>query len=142
LRNDRRVGCVHEPRPPFGQSLEESLETILVVDDHDLIREMLAAALTNSGYQVVTAKTGVEALSVSALHSGAIQLLLTDLEMPGMKGADLAERLRSCRPQIQVLFMSGFSEALVGPDLNFIPKPFNLAVLAERIRTILAMSRA
>ena len=126
------------PAPPLGGA-----ETILLVEDNESVRHLLARALRRRGYTVLDAASGDEALALSAGHEGAIDMLLTDVVMPGMRGPTLASRLSALRPGMRVLFMSGYTgdapgdagaEAEVFPLLQ---KPFTPAQLTERIRALL-----
>ncbi len=118
-------------------------ETILIVEDHDDVRRLLSSVLKNSGYVVLDAANGAEALLITERHSGAIDLVITDIVMPGMTGRDLAARLRILRPQTKVLFMSGYADSEIvdqratEPSGAYIQKPFPPNVLAARVRQML-----
>ena len=111
--------------------------TILVVDDDADVREVTAAILATRGHTLLTAASGAEALTICARHAGAIDLLLTDVEMPRMTGPRLARAVRSIRSEIRVLFMSGTAEAtdLEAPLLG---KPFTVRALVGHVSAILA----
>jgi signal transduction histidine kinase/ActR/RegA family two-component response regulator len=85
-------------------------ETILVVEDEDEVRSLASEFLKSAGYSVLTAKDGVEALEVSERLGGSIQLLLTDVVMPKMRGTELAQKLKACFPSLRVVYMSGYLE--------------------------------
>ncbi|MFB3779652.1 MAG: PAS domain S-box protein [Bryobacteraceae bacterium] len=106
--------------------------TILVVEDQAALRALAARALRNSGYEVLEAADGQEALSIASLRSEPIDLLLTDLAMPGMEGTELASHLRETRPDLKVLYMSGYIEAPEGEA--HIQKPFTIRALQEKVR--------
>jgi CheY-like chemotaxis protein len=128
-----------EPRRGHG-------ETILVVEDEAAMLEVTRRLLEDGGYAVLTASGGEGALRIAAGHPGEIQLLLTDVVMPGMLGKEVATRVAELRPGIAVLYMSGYAQAVIGPmgDLSaghtIIDKPFTAAVLLERVAE--ALSRA
>jgi two-component system, cell cycle sensor histidine kinase and response regulator CckA len=117
--------------------------TVLLVEDEPLVRDLARRALTSSGYLVVACADGQEAMSVAARHDGPIDLLLTDVVMPGMNGRELAERLTAERPGTKVLFTSGhtgdviFRHGVVEEGLDFLAKPYTLHALAEKVRSIL-----
>ena len=105
--------------------------TVLLVDDTRLLRTMIAEHLNALGYSVLVAPSGEEALRLAAGHEGPIDVLLTDVHMPGMAGPELAERLKSSSPQIRIVFMSGTGGgALAGKVLV---KPFTQEQLAEAL---------
>lgn len=116
-------------------------ETILLVEDDEMVRRVAMRVLKSKGYQVLCAASGVEALEVARAHQGHIDLLLTDLVMPRMNGDRLAQELAPLRPKTRVLFTSGYSESAhdhgLGPGVNFLQKPYTPRQLSERVRKIL-----
>jgi nitrogen-specific signal transduction histidine kinase len=122
-------------------------ETILVVEDEPAMLEVTRRILDANGYTVLTAGRGTEAVKIAAEHDGPIDLLLSDVVMPYMLGKEVAARVGALRPGIQVLFMSGYAQNVIGPigDLadgrQIIDKPFTEAVLLQRLTALLA-SRA
>jgi CheY-like chemotaxis protein len=116
-------------------------ETVLVVEDEDAVRALASRSLKSQGYNVLTAGNAEEALNVAERFNGVIHLLLTDVVMPGMKGPDLATRLRTLRPDIRVILMSGYAaEVLTRSDLRqatLIAKPFLPRELAGTVREVL-----
>lgn len=118
-------------------------ETILLVEDEPLVRVTSAKLLARLGYQVIQAADGQEALRLAARHPGTIELLLTDVVMPGMNGRTLSQRLVEQRPEARVLFASGYTENVIvihgvlEDGINFIGKPYSPAALATKIRAIL-----
>jgi signal transduction histidine kinase/CheY-like chemotaxis protein len=108
-------------------------ETVLVVEDEDALREVTRRILTRSGYQVITAANGPEALRIAAEHPGAIHLLLTDVVMPHMLGKEVAEKMRLIKPDTEVIFMSGYarpvlaSQGRLEPGVALVEKPFSEA---------------
>ena len=118
-------------------------ETIMVVEDEDLVRTIAAKTLTSLGYNVLKAACGGDALRLSSRHKGHIDILLTDVVMPHMNGRELAERFTKLRPETKVLYTSGYTDNIIVHQdisyegLNFIPKPFNRRELALQIRKTL-----
>ncbi|HEY5219702.1 MAG TPA: ATP-binding protein [Gemmatimonadaceae bacterium] len=131
------------PRPVLASAIATGEETLLVVEDEDLLRTSLVRVLKQRGYRVLEAAHGGEALRMSLDYQGAIDLVLSDFHMPGMHGRDLIARLRPHRPAMKVLFMSGSSVAAQDepapasvPDA-FIAKPFSTDDLAAKVRALL-----
>jgi signal transduction histidine kinase/CheY-like chemotaxis protein len=130
-----------EARP---SAIPRGSETILVVEDEPDVRELACEFLRVSGYSVLEARNGVEAVAVVARHSGTIHVVLTDMVMPKMGGAELAERLRAIRPDTKVVLMSGYSEYFNEPrnqDISpalILQKPFSRPSLVEKIREALS----
>jgi DNA-binding NtrC family response regulator len=122
---------------------EHGVETVLVVEDEADVRTLTANALTMHGYRVLSASNGVEALQVSEMHDGPIHLLLTDVVMPQLGGMELVEQLQPQRPEMRVLYMSGYADRplvrrfLSDPNVAFLPKPFNADMLAQKVRSVL-----
>ena len=118
-------------------------ETILVVEDDPSVRGLVQEALRVSGYDVLVARHGIEALLTGAKHMGPIHLLLTDVAMPQMSGPEVAEKLTGVRPDIKVLYMSGypdhpvFEQGRVKRDTAFLHKPFTPTVLTQKVREVL-----
>ncbi|MEY2931039.1 MAG: hypothetical protein RL033_1788 [Pseudomonadota bacterium] len=121
-------------------------ETILLVEDDASVRSLLTLLLKRLGYQVLVAPNGQDAVELVGKRSAAelaIDLLLTDVVMPGMNGRQLAERLRSLRPTMQVLYSSGYTDDVIGQhgnvqeQLNFISKPYSITTLGKKIRQVL-----
>jgi PAS domain S-box-containing protein len=116
-------------------------ETVLFVEDEPLLRELGRLVLEEYGYRVFEAETGAHALEVWETQAGAIDLLLTDMVMPGgLNGRELATQLRAEKPNLKVIYTSGYSADLLGKDsvlhvgLNFLPKPYNPQTLAATVR--------
>jgi CheY-like chemotaxis protein len=117
-------------------------ETILVVEDEQAVRSLVVRLLRSMGYWVLEASRVDEALMVCLRHKGPVHLLLTDVVMPQMSGRDLVDRLRPLRPDIRVLFTSGYTEEslhrrVVQPDTAFLQKPFTEEALAHKVRDVL-----
>jgi two-component system cell cycle sensor histidine kinase/response regulator CckA len=121
----------------------QGTETLLLVEDELQVRELTHDILLDHGYRVLTAGDGVEALRVAQAHEGPIHLLLTDVIMPRMSGKELADRLRSGRPEMRVLFTSGYSDdaiahhGVLDVGVHFLSKPFELEALARKVRDVL-----
>ena len=119
-------------------------ETILLVEDELGIRNLIHKVLDRTGYRVLVAANGREALETAQSHSGPIHLLLTDVVMPEMNGVDLAGALQASRPETRVLFISGYAgptgldTANLPPGHGFLPKPFAIAALLGKVRQMLA----
>ena len=118
-------------------------ETILLVEDEDVVRGLARKILMQAGYHVLDAKSGAEAIRLCRAHIGSIDLLLTDVVMPEISGKEVADRLLEIRPAIRVLFMSGYTdEAIVqhgvlDANVKFIQKPFTWVGLTRKVREVL-----
>ncbi len=123
-------------------------ETILLVEDEPAVRGLVLETLQLQGYTVLEARHGIEALLTSARHSGPIHLLLTDVVMPQMSGPEVAEKILTIRPEIKVLYMSGypdhpvFEQGDVSRQGGFLPKPFSPPALAQKVREVLDSVKA
>jgi two-component system, cell cycle sensor histidine kinase and response regulator CckA len=118
-------------------------ETILLVEDEDVVRSFICESLKTMGYNVIEARGGPEALVFCGRSAESVDLLLTDVVMPKMNGPDLAARLVESRPGVRVLFMSGYSEELARYPIAggaFLQKPFTTDQLATKIREVLQSS--
>jgi two-component system, cell cycle sensor histidine kinase and response regulator CckA len=121
----------------FGQ---RGSSTILVADDAPAVLAYVAEVLQTHGYHVLEAVDGVEALKVAAEHSGPIDLLVTDIEMPRLNGLELHRRLRHQRPETRTLFMSGVSDTVLEPEAAFLSKPFVARALMRKVSQVLQAS--
>jgi len=124
-------------------------ETVLLVEDEPGVRDLAREILEGSGYSVLQACDAQEAVFMAERHVGPIHLLLTDVIMPRQSGRALVERLRPLRPEMQVLYMSGYTNdtivrhGVLDPDTLFIQKPFSPAALGHKVRAAIdAVSRA
>ncbi len=123
-------------------------ETLLLVEDEPSVRQASRQFLTRSGYNVLEATDGEDALRTSAKHRGPIHLMITDVVMPRMGGPKLAERLVDERPDMKVLFVSGYAEntilqrGKIDITTRFLQKPFSLKMLARKVREVLEASEA
>jgi CheY-like chemotaxis protein len=131
-----------QPGEPRSPSLPGT-ETILLVEDEDMVRQVARRILERNGYTVKEAGLGTEALRLSGQNSGPIHLLLTDVVMPGMSGRELAELLTQQRPGLKVLYMSGHTEnaivhhGVLEEGIAFIQKPFKHDLLVQKVREVL-----
>ena len=127
--------------PALARSLRGS-ETILLVEDEDALRELTRSVLVENGYTVLAADGPVAALELARLHLHSIQLVLTDVVMPGMDGRALVDKLMPMRPDLRVVYMSGYTGSthreLLDPDAMFLPKPITRAVLLRKVREVLS----
>jgi PAS domain S-box-containing protein len=117
-------------------------ETVLLAEDEDTLRTLARQVLETCGYRVLEAANGEEASRLFERHQGAIHLLLSDVVMPYVNGATLAERLRSANPQLKVLFLTGYVDAATRYGVNetewaFLQKPFTIRSLAQKVRDVL-----
>jgi len=126
-----------------GQAEEETAPTILLVEDETDVREVTRAVLEHAGYRVLESNGPEEALRLGSDHRGHIGLLLSDVVMPGMNGAELALRLQSLQPGLVTVFMSGYADhdvlrkVMHGGMTNYIQKPFTIDVLLSRVAAAL-----
>jgi CheY-like chemotaxis protein len=126
----------------------ETAATILLVEDEPTIRGMAGMYLERNGYCVIPAADGVEAMTLWEKHEKEIDLVLTDLMMPGdVNGQQLVQRLRVDRPNVKAIFMSGYTSDLLdektflGRNANFLPKPYRLNRLAEMVQDCLGRQK-
>jgi two-component system cell cycle sensor histidine kinase/response regulator CckA len=112
--------------------------TVLLVEDEPMVRSVAERALTRHGYSVITADNGEDALEIIARNE-PIDLLISDVVMPGMDGPTMVREARQSRPELKILFMSGYAEEQLRKSIdienvNFLPKPFSVTELAEAAR--------
>src|SRR5207245_10515381 len=136
-------GGAGETPAPAEIELPRGSETVLLVEDEASLRELVRECLEASGYTVLEASHGTAALERSERHPGRIDLLMTDVVMPGMSGRELAERLRASRPEIRILYMSGYTDdavvlhGVLAEDMALLQKPLTAADLAGRLHAML-----
>jgi CheY-like chemotaxis protein len=118
-------------------------ETVLLVEDEPALRELILLTLQKYGYTVLEAADAVSAMQIAEQHQGKIQLLVTDVVMPGIGGRELATRLARLRPEMKVLYISGYPDqailhrGMLEPGLAFLQKPFTAADLTRKVREVL-----
>ena len=131
------VASQPDARAPRGH------ETVLLVEDEPAVREMTQVALQRHGYTVLPAASGAEAIRIAKANQGVIDVVLTDVVMPGMSGPQLVEQLRADHPNLAALFMSGYTSDAVlrhgieTGEADFLQKPFSTSVLAAKLRRVL-----
>jgi CheY-like chemotaxis protein len=133
--------------PAASKEAPSGAGTILLAEDEQEVREVAREFLESGGYTVLEARDGVEALKLAEAHVGSIDLLVTDMVMPGMTGKDLSVKIQEKRKGLQVIFMSGYSEyhavesAHSDPTLRLLSKPFSRAVILRAVRDVLSNPR-
>jgi two-component system cell cycle sensor histidine kinase/response regulator CckA len=131
-----------EPRTASSETSRGS-ETILLVEDEEAVRSLTSRILKKQGYRVMAAQHGREAMEMAAKEEGRIDLVLTDVVMPGMNGRGLVERLTGIRPRIKSLYMSGYTDddiirrGFIEPSKSFLQKPFTSDALLQTVRKVL-----
>ncbi len=135
--SEKRRAAPAETAPPTGS------ETVLVCEDDRMVRHLAAHLLRDAGYTVIEAENGAQALHLAAEHGGPIHLLVTDVIMPDMNGAKLAEALTAARPEVRTLFVSGYTSNVIAhhgvldEGVDFLEKPFSRRALLHRVRDVL-----
>ena len=139
-----RVEVAPAARPQVeAPAVRRGSETILLVEDEDAVRDLTRRCLEASGYRVLQASSAEEATHVLARHGSRLDLLLTDVVMPGASGPELARRLQAERPDLNVLFVSGYTDdsmvaqRVLDPGASFLQKPFTPDTLARKVREVL-----
>jgi CheY-like chemotaxis protein len=118
-------------------------ETILVVEDEELVRDLVTGIMREAGYTILQAGDGKQALDLVGSYAGDIHLVISDMILPDATGTDLFERLSGVRPGMKVLYMSGYTPDVIshagqlGPDAHFIQKPFSLHEFSHKVRAVL-----
>jgi DNA-binding response OmpR family regulator len=116
---------------------------VLLVEDEESVRGLVRETLVSKGYRVLEAENGQAGLAVAAAHDGIIELVITDVVMPGMSGRELADQLVAIRPEVKVLYLSGYtedtivSEGTIESGKAFLQKPFTLQGLSRKVREVL-----
>jgi PAS domain S-box-containing protein len=143
-----RVSSTGEPAAQIAapidyRKVEPGTETILLVEDEANLRYLARQYLEKQGYKVIEAADGAVAMQIAVAHEATIHLLLTDVIMPGMNGRELAQRISEIRPNAKILYMSGYTENVIGHDgtldagVRLLQKPFNLRDLKSKVREVL-----
>ena len=131
------------PAKPEAPASITGSETILLVEDEESVRRLARAFLENRGYTVLEARDGAHAVEICEQRSASIHLMVTDVVMPKMSGHELAQRVAPLRPEMRVLFVSGYTgDALtqqggLGPRAAFLEKPFGPGDLVKKVRQVL-----
>jgi PAS domain S-box-containing protein len=137
------VEATHAPPEPSATSPLAGMETLLVVEDDAMVRQLICESLHAYGYYVLQAVDAADALRRAAAHPAPIQLLLTDVIMPGMNGRELYQRLVALRGDLRVLYMSGYAgdtivrHGILEAGIDFLQKPFTITDLARKVRQVL-----
>jgi CheY-like chemotaxis protein len=132
---------------PASQSAAGGSETVLLVEDEESVRQLVRETLEAKGYRVLEADHGAAALQIASDHNGPIDMLITDVVMPGMSGRELSEQLLASDPDIKILYLSGYTEdavvhqGVLEPGTSFLQKPFTLQALARKVREVLRSER-
>ncbi len=123
--------------------ISDSSQTVLLVEDQDMVQDLVTEILEDEGFKVVSAYNGKEALEVASSYSGSFDLMLTDVIMPEMNGKDLAAKIKELKPELKILFMSGYTgeemrtRGVLEPGMNFIQKPFTPDSLIAKVVEVL-----
>ena len=130
--------------PRFNDAQPPTRETLLVVDDEEVVRKLAARMLVQQGYRVLEARHGQEAVRLLRRAAHRIDAVVTDVAMPGIGGRELGATVAHCWPRVRVLYMSGFperkmvTEGALDPSHPFIQKPFTSEQLGKAVRELLA----
>jgi PAS domain S-box-containing protein len=135
--------AVEGPAERLAEKIRPGSETILLVEDEEAVRKLVRRTLEKQGYRLLVAASGADAVRVAQRHAGPIHLLITDVVMPQMSGRETAERLKAMRPDLHVLYVSGYTETTIvrGGKLDtceiFLQKPFTPQALMRQVRDLL-----
>jgi DNA-binding NtrC family response regulator len=122
----------------MGESVTRQPGTVLLVEDEESVRELVRATLEKQGYTVLDTGKGDVALQMAQSHAGPIDILISDLVLPGMGGRELGSKVNESHPETKILIVSGYPEDMVvGPGIEFLQKPFTLQALAGKVQDVL-----
>jgi two-component system cell cycle sensor histidine kinase/response regulator CckA len=122
----------------MGESVTRQPGTVLLVEDEESVRELVRATLEKQGYTVLDTGKGDVALQMALSHTGPIDILISDLVLPGMGGRELGFKVNESHPETKILIVSGYPEDMVvGPGIEFLQKPFTLQALAGKVQDVL-----
>lgn len=147
LPSIEEAGIASKPVTPPTRSVVGS-ETILLLEDEASVRSLARSVLEENGYTVLETRDGEEALRMGEEHEGPISLMLTDIGLRGMDGKQVAKRVRSIRPEMKILFMSGYTDlaalrrGFLDPDTPYLAKPFTPSTLVRKVREVLDLPSA
>ena len=136
-------GDVETNAAPAPDAASGGSETILLVEDEESVRQLVRDTLSTKGYKVLEADSGEAGLAAADAHKGKIDLVISDVVMPGMSGRDLVKNLSKTRPETRVLYLSGYTEDAIVSDGSiesgtaFLQKPFSLLSLSRKVREVL-----
>jgi DNA-binding NtrC family response regulator len=139
----RVEGVAEKHTAPVAHAALGGTETVLLVEDEESVRQLVRETLAAKGYRVVEAENGESGMAAAARHDGKIDLVITDVVMPGMGGRELVKQLAQTRPQTKVLYLSGYtedailSEGTIESGAAFLQKPFTLQNLSRKVREVL-----
>jgi len=144
-----RVEEAVEPAGParISPSQAGGSETVLLVEDEESVRQLVRETLVSKGYKILEADNGETALQIASDYAGKIDMLITDVVMPGMSGRELSARMCASYPQTKVLYLSGYTEdaivheGVLDPGTAFLQKPFTLQMLSRKVREVLGERR-
>lgn len=127
--------------PPGTNASDSEIDaTILVADDEPALRQAIVEILRGSGYKVLEADSSMQALEIARQHLAHLDILLTDIVMPGLRGPELAHRVAKIHPEVQIVYMSGYAEGLPEAQLpenaTFLQKPFRFATLLQQLKLV------
>lgn len=131
------------PAAASGEGEDADKPTILLVEDEKMLREMIGEVLECAGYEVLACAHPNDGIEMSMQHAGEIDLLLTDVVMPGMNGHEMSTRILEKRPKLRVVYMSGYSEQVLtergqyDAEFEYLQKPFSLVTLTKKLASML-----
>jgi CheY-like chemotaxis protein len=146
LPQSSKAGQEAPARIQFAAAPSGGAEIILLVEDEAMVRTLAREALSGHGYRVLEAANGRQAMQIVKAYQGPLHLLLSDVIMPGMNGPELAQQIKTLRPDMKTLYMSAYADEVLGPrgvisaGVNFLQKPFTPAILVRKVREVLTCS--